>query len=483
MRTDTALLTALILLAFVACPLNLSAAQEDERVRIGFVTDIHFDVPADGHRYGGVEVDGGQSNHKIPVMAKKALDAIGPDLILDTGDMTAHSGYDEFAAYNEWMNDLPAPVHALMGNHDRQHHDLSHPYGTGFYSECGYTSATRTLKMGNMVFILLSEDHKWEDHPLTAAISDQRFDWLERQIQKYAAGDNNIFILEHYPLRRTVGWSDYWYGTDKPSWAEITKQWKQILKKYDEQIVAHFSGHLHTHYAWRDTPDDKKRLDYGDGNNGVENVGHYVNGTLINAQVRENRPYNLPEMYFLNRQALAYTHGGPWRNGDEDMRRRLSACVGYTDIWPDDREVVLVERDIKTQKEVDRYTFRLEEPARPGDGTMQFMGSDLGIRKKDDNVQITKDDWFHVPAGKEGTAVFQKRWRTPVDVTGLEVLADSGSSDRVRWKASSDTGESWSDWSEQRPRDADVVQVLIRFRADDGEAMKVRDVRLETASD
>ncbi len=382
MRTSTRVCAALFLLAFAACPPGLSAAQEPERVRIGFITDIHFDVPADGHRYGGVEVDGGPSNHKVPVMAKKALDAIGPDFILDTGDLTAHSGFDEFAAYNEWTNDLPAPVYAVMGNHDRQHHDLSHPYGTGFYSDCGYTSATRTLKMGNMVFILLSEDHKWENHPLTAAISDQRFEWLEGQVQKYAAGDNNIFILEHYPLRRTVAWSDYWYGTDRrhwPTWSEITKQWKQILRKYDDHVVAHFSGHLHTHYAWRDTPDDKERLGYGDGKHGVENVGHYVNGTLIGAQDRQNPPYNLPDMYFMNRQALAYTHGTPWRRGGKEMRRRLSASVGYADIRPGDREVTLVERDIKTQSDVERYTVRLEQPARLGTGSLPVLGSNQGI--------------------------------------------------------------------------------------------------------
>lgn len=486
MKARTFLFAAALLLAFaVGHPGPSAAEQDDGRVRIGFVTDIHFDVPANGHKYGGVEVDTGPSNHRIPVMAKEALDALEPDFILDTGDMTAHSGYDEFAAYADWMDDQAAPIYAVMGNHDRQHHDLSHPYGTGFYSECGYTSATRTLKMGNMVFILLSEDHKWEDHPLTAAISDQRFEWLQGQLEKYATGDNNVFILEHYPLRNTVAWSDYWYGTDKrrwPTWAEITKQWKKILREHEDHVVAHFSGHIHTHYAWRDTPYDRKVLGYGDGEHGVENVGHFVNGTLINAQDREHPPHSLPEMYFLNRQALAYTHGGPWHAGEE-VRQGLSSSVGYADIRPGDREITLVERDIRDQTEADRYTVRLDNPARIGDGSLHFMASDLGIRKKDNSIQITQNDWFHVPAGEKGVAIFQKRWREPVDIEGVQMHGENGSMDRVRWKASSDTGDSWSDWSAEPPEDADVVQVQIRFVADGDAPLKVHDVRLQTASE
>ncbi len=479
MRTTMLAAAALTLTAWTFPAL---AADDGDPVRLGFFTDIQLDAPANGHKYGGVTVDTGPSNHKIPVMAKKAIDAIQPDILFDSGDLTAHSAFEEFRAYHQWAKDQVAPVYPVMGNHDRQHHDPSHPYGTGFYTECNYASAPRTMKMGNFIFILLSEDHKWENHPLTAAISDQKFDWLRKQFRKYATGDNNIFVFEHYPLRNTVAWTDYWYGTNKdrwPTWAETTKTWKSILRKHEEHTVAHISGHVHTNYAWRDTPRDRKLLGYGDGEQGVENAGHFVNGALINAQKREHPPKKLPEMYFLNIQALDYPHGGPWHS--EKARPNLTAAVHYADVRPGDRELELIARDIRKQVEMDRYIVRLDHPAKTGKGELTFLESDLGIRKKDDTIQITQHDWFHVPAGKSGQAVFQKRWREPVDLKGLKVQAKNGSHGKVEWKGSSDTGSSWSDWSEEPPTGVDVVQLRIRFTASDGAPMAVRDVKLRTA--
>jgi hypothetical protein len=48
----------------------LLGCQDEEKVRVGFITDIHFDVPSRSQPFGGIELDGDTSDFEIPVASK-----------------------------------------------------------------------------------------------------------------------------------------------------------------------------------------------------------------------------------------------------------------------------------------------------------------------------------------------------------------------------------------------------------------------------
>jgi len=480
-------LLVLLLILLVASTTSFQTVANEEKVRIGFFSDIHFDVTKrPDTEFGGVEVDQrGKVNYEIPVQAKATIESIKPDLLFDSGDMTAHSKDEDFRAYQHWKQSIDVPIHPVMGNHDREHKQ-SKPYGTGFYSICGYNSATRVLKMGNLVFILISEDHHYEFHELDAAISAQKFQWIEQQLRRYSQNKNNIFIIEHYPIKNTVAWSDffyglggyYWFGTAgwfdwwwKP-WERTSEKWKQLLEEYEEDIVAHISGHIHIPYGWRDVSNDREIYGYGDGDHKVENIGQFVSGKQINDSNRDRLPYQLPEVNFLNIRAIDYKH-------QVANRFDPSSALYYAVFSQGSEEFNLKAVDIVTGEMLGNYRVNVDHPIDLGRGKLHFMSSDLGIRSKEKTVEITENDWFDVHEGKSGWVTFQKEWSERINVSGVNVIATHGRHSRIHYKGSRDGGKSWDDWTTQPPQNVNVLQVQICFWAEEDRDMKVHDVRVE----
>lgn len=484
------ILLVLSLILLVAHPFPLRSVSGKKEVRIGFFSDIHFDVTKrPDTKFGGVEVDQpGKVNFEIPVQAKTTIESIKPDLLFDSGDMTAHSEDEDFQAYQHWKQSIDVPIYPVMGNHDREHKQ-SKPYGTGFYSICGYNSATRVLKMGNLVFILISEDHHYEFNELDASISTQKFQWVEQQLRRYSENKNNIFIIEHYPIQNTVAWSDffyglggyYWFGTAgwfdwwwKP-WKRTSEKWKQLLEEYEDNVVAHISGHIHIPYGWRDVPNDREIYGYGDGDHKVENVGQFVSGKQINNSDRDRPPYHLPEMDFLNIRALNYKH-------QVANQFEPSSAVYYADFSQGSEEFNLKAVDIVTGERLGNHRVNIDHPIDLGTGKLHFMNSDLGIRSKENTVEITENDWFNVHRGKSGWVTFQKEWSEKINVSGVNVTASHGRHSRIHYKGSRDGGKTWDGWTTKPPKNVNVLQVQICFRAEEDRDMKVHDVRVKTLS-
>lgn len=452
----------LLILSMIFIITGIGCKNNQKRIKIAFITDLQV-VHMDHHPYGGSQSSPNVAgNWKIPKLTESALNNVNPDLIFDTGDLTAKGREIEFKAYNNWKENQCAPVYAVQGNHDRRKNT---GYGSGFYSECGYTSATRTIKMGNSIFILISENSTaaLTDHGEVDLISEQRLNWIKNQLQKYSNGNNNIFIFEHYPLNGTVAWSDFWWanmGSD--IWKKTSNQVLNIIENYEDHVIAHISGHLHTHYAWKDIPADSVYFGWGDGVNGPENVGHFVNGADYN---------HLPEVYFFNPQALAYWHSPPGVN---------TAAIYPTTLCDGDSNFVIKVRDILNNRIMDSYRINTDYPIDLGKGEIEFMGSDLGFRSFTGSIWVSEDKWFKVKEGQSGTAIFQKRYPKKVDIEKVAVSSTHGSYKNVEYKGSSDTGESWSSWSSSPPKEVDVVQVKMDFLADAEKNMEVYDVKLVT---
>lgn len=344
-------------------------------------------------------------NYDIPLETRDTVNSVNPDYIFDMGDLTESGEEEEYEAYFEWTTSLEGEIFPIQGGHDREHRKGG-PYGTGFFTKGDFTSPTRILKMGNNVFILISEDRYyyeekgiWLHH-----VTDQLHNWIEEKIDEYAVNDTNIFIFEHCPLKNTVAWSDgEWWATGDDPWEEVSERWMGLLEKYDDHIVAHISGHVHTHYAWEDTPEDIEEYGFGDGDSGVENVGHFVDG---------NKSVDLPEVYFLNPQALCYTHGSAWTEYE-------TAAIYYYDFKNSTNEFTIKTRDIHSKEDVDSYTVKTDFPLNISDGEMKFIESKTTIVSKSVDISIGRDDWLEVVEGS--TITFHKAWNFPIDKDDISI--------------------------------------------------------------
>ncbi len=174
------------------------------------------------------------NNYEIPVNAENSVNSVSPDYIFDTGDLTESGAREEYKAYSNWIDNLEGKTFSIQGGHDREHRK-GDPYGTGFFTECNFKSPTRVLKMGNLVFLLISEDRYyyskgniWLHH-----ITPQLHNWIENKVKKYSVENNNIFIMEHCPLHNTVAWSDgHWWATEEPPWVRSSKRLKKTIKGF-----------------------------------------------------------------------------------------------------------------------------------------------------------------------------------------------------------------------------------------------------------
>ncbi|MFO8017072.1 MAG: metallophosphoesterase [Promethearchaeia archaeon] len=343
------------------------------------------------------------NNYSIPLDAQESVNSVDPDYIFDTGDLTESGQTEEYKAYNEWTTSLEGKVFAVQGGHDREHR-RGDPYGTGFFTECNFDSPTGVLKMGNNVFILISEDRYYhqEENIWMHHITDQLHQWISEKLAEYAVNDTNIFIFEHCPIKNTVAWSDgEWWATGNDPWEKVSNRWLDLMGEYDDHIVAHVSGHIHTHYAWKDTPNDTEKYGYGDGDDGIEDVGHFVNGS---------DKEGLPKVYFLNPQALCYTHGSAWTEFE-------TAAIYYYDMEQNKDQFTIKTRDIHTKKDVDSYTVKTNFPIDLGDGQINFIESKTTIVSKSE-TKIGKEDWLLVSKGSIVT--FHKKWNLPVDNFSIE---------------------------------------------------------------
>ncbi len=344
------------------------------------------------------------NNYEIPVDAKNSVNSVDPDYIFDIGDLTESSEREEYSAYSDWVDDLEGEIFAIQGGHDREHRE-GKPYGTGFFTELDFNSPTRVLKMGNMVFILISEDRYyynnngniWLHH-----ITPQLHNWIENKIEKYSVENNNIFIMEHCPPHNTVAWSDgYWWATSELPWARSSERLRNTIENHENHVVAHISGHLHTKDNWRDIPEDKTRYGFGDGDKGIENVGHFVNG--------EKKQW-LPDTYFLNPQALCYTHGS--------ASSLESSPIYYFDLLNEENKFTIKTRNIKTEEITRTYQVNTEYPIELKDGEIDFLESKTTIKSKT-KATILENKWLKV--NEDSSIVFHKKWNTSVEDTSIQI--------------------------------------------------------------
>ncbi len=467
--------------------------------RIAFFADLHIR----GDELHS-QTDFGAPSRVVPRKAREALNDIAPDYVFGLGDLTAESAPDDWRGYKRWVDSIDAPILDLFGNHDRDYTVFAtHNYGEEYFSVLGRVTDTQALRVGNTIFVLISEEHNPEGNPtrLTSTVPAKRFQFLE-SILKHYSSDHNIFVLNHTLLRSTTALSDQWSFNDTGMWTSITKKFFRLFREYP--VVGHITGHTHIDYRYR------ARVRDLDGIPRKRKDGKFVDGRAHSS---------LPDVSFLNMPCVDTAHG--WVGSNFAVLRELGkstakaqkspfrrlfmsieekgpplfdilyrspisnilgrAAVYYIDLIPGRDYLTVTTRWLRKNRDVERYPVHLKQQVAADDGELELLASDLSIRTKK-NLTITLDDWFAVAAGERGSATFSQSFPRPVVTEGVTIKASDLSAYTVRWKGSRTGGRDWSGQWQEDPQAlgrVNAVMLDMGFEAS-GKDAAVADIVIQT---
>ncbi len=165
------------------------------------------------------------------------------------GDNTMNNQVVELSAFYELLTEHITIPNILMvtGNHDlcpsdynvgdyedlrNRFFEFKNEYIKAQYDDSVYYS----YEIEGYKFIVLGSQ---ADAGVQEDISNEQFEWLEKELKNAEKSDKPIFIFNHYPLNHT--WEDVW---TKGHIGEDSERLHTILKNSKNQIV-YFSGHLH----------------------------------------------------------------------------------------------------------------------------------------------------------------------------------------------------------------------------------------------
>lgn len=126
-----------------------------------------------------------------------------PDMALVLGDIVDHGAIEDYKKMRNYLDNSKLPIenfYELAGNHDFG------PYFTGThknYQQKLENDLKYTVKRGNVLFILMSDEHQGA----TGFLSDNTFNWW-KDIVKDKQKNNNIITLTHQPIQGTTRGSE-----------------------------------------------------------------------------------------------------------------------------------------------------------------------------------------------------------------------------------------------------------------------------------
>lgn len=306
-------------------------------VRIAFFADIHIQgLSKEGRAPASLmhgerarfcaQTDFGAPSQVIPSLAKQALNQLNPDFIFALGDLTALGSTNDWRAYQHWLQQLHAPVFAVLGNHDRNYCQLClENKGQGYFQVLGEVADSKALRLGNLIFLLVSEEHNPEgsEEAFTSTIPDKRFAFIERILRTYSH-DHNIFILSHTPIAGTTYLSDEWLCNEPKHWHRISQKYLSLMRRYP--VAAHLSGHTHIDYrqqglvqALGAVVEAQQSASQTNASQAPAGSKRYPATIFVNGHQRPD----LPPTYFLNMPCVDTAHG--WLSGRSTFLRRASS--------------------------------------------------------------------------------------------------------------------------------------------------------------
>ncbi len=468
-------------------------------MRIAFFADLHIynDKVAS-------QTDLGGPSRLIPKRLKEELNKIQPDLIFNLGDSTAFGSTKEWQNYNRWRSEVNAPIYEIFGNHDRSYnvHCLEN-VGEEFFTILGWDSDTKALKVGNNVFILVSEEYSpaGSKDMFTATIPNKRFDFIEKVLQKYST-ENNIWVLSHTPISGTTVLSTRWMCNNPQVWWQISNKYLELYRKY--KVLAHFTGHTHIDY--------RLKLKVKDQNG---RFSEKRRGSLLNGRKYKD----LSNTYFLNLPCVDIAHG--WLSGrfpfliklddsykhweknklrnaqlyldskgleliDMIIKKRWDRNLGrsaiyYMDLIDGDKVSEIVTRDIALRNDVSKYQLKLNNEIKNIMESPEIVETDLALQYRD-NLVVDHDFWFKVEGNSTGVGVFTQKFGDPVSIGKVKVIGTG--IDRLEskfWYKSCDEGGGRAvDWVDdpKKLKASKIIKIKGEFKNESEEVVRIKDVRL-----
>ncbi len=445
--------------------------------RVAFFADIHFQASL--HQ---VQTDFGGPSRRIPTLTKQALVSIDPDLAFCLGDATAFGSEQDWQAYGDWKTQFDFPIYTIFGNHDRNYNVWTEDNsGLEFFTILGNVSDTKAMKLGNIIFILVSEEHNAESNGqgFTSTVPTKRFKFIEKILNQYAHS-YNIFVLSHTPVMGTTVLSDEWICNDPWIWQNVSNNYLELYQQYP--IVAHLSGHTHIDYRKKD------RVKLPDGQMSPNRIGKFVNGQ-DHAQ--------LPNNYFLNMPCVATSHG--WLSGRSNLLRRLTknsyqtwrtpfrsfyqqqeangphlwdfliknkvkwigrSAMYYFDLICGKKKATLKTRWIEANQDDESYQLNFNYPYQTESNQLNLLTSDLSLRDHD-GIIINHNHWFSIEV-ESARAEFSQFFQKSRKITGLEIISSQQIAYSTQWKGKTNLNHDWSDsWVDDPQKLGDVKAVLL----------------------
>lgn len=153
------------------------------------------------------------------------------DFILHTGDVCAEPLADDYRCARELLDDLPAPIIMLPGNHDSG--DLLHTILHDGRER--HVLRDAHLRLDDLHVIALDTSGGGEHAP---SLRPEQLDWLEAALD--ACRDGHIIVAAHHPLLETgMAWLDEFMRVQNGAAAHA------ILARHSQRIAGVLHGHIH----------------------------------------------------------------------------------------------------------------------------------------------------------------------------------------------------------------------------------------------
>ncbi len=195
--------------------------------RIVLLADLHFGSVPSG----------------LATLLQGAVADVEPDVIVIAGDLTMRSRRREFADAQAWLDDLPAPLMVLPGNHDLPVWNLIERFRSPFARYAKATGATLMPVFEDArCFILgLNTTASWQPHWQWQEGTARRTDVVAAEKLLAGAPSGKLRVVAtHHPLFPVQ-------GLPRARPVRRVGAALNMLVRQDVAILMH--GHLHQQYA------------------------------------------------------------------------------------------------------------------------------------------------------------------------------------------------------------------------------------------
>lgn len=157
-------------------------------------------------------------------------------------------------------------------------------------------------------------------------------------------------------------------------------------------------------------------------------------------------------------------------------------AVYYFEIENNQKNIEMITRWAGGNRDVESFTKELDHPVQIDNKKMQFIASNLSLRKKE-NLIITRDNWFKLKLGKTGTGVFSKKYRNRRKIENLSIKSYNLQNYSAQWKGSNDKGTSWGQKWYSNPNElgkVNAIKIRIKFESETKNTAYIEDINIKT---